>query len=121
MQLPETFLALTALVILAGVIVGGALTAYMRLADKNTPIDIGLLHGRAGAAATLLLMLSVVVGQETSHNLKPALGLLTLTILGGVTLYFLIRRRGILSKGVILAHASFAVGAVYTLLSGLPG
>lgn len=120
MQLPASVVATTALTILIGAVIIGAATAYMRLADRNTPFDIGLLHGRAGAAATVLLLVSVVYGNESSQNITPALGLLLLTILGGVTLYYLIRRKGILSKGVILAHASFAIGAVYTILFGLP-
>src|SRR5574340_1546511 len=118
MQLPESWLEITALVILVCAIIVGALTAYVRLAEKNTPFDIGLLHGRAGAAATMLLLVSIIVGSETSQNIKPALGLLALTIMGGVTLYFLIRRKGTLSKGVIFLHGSFAVGAVYIFLFG---
>ena len=120
MQWPETLLATVALVMLVSAVMVGALTAYMRLADRNTPIDIGLLHGRAGATASLLLLFAVVWGNEGSRNIPPALGLLLLTILGGVTLYFLIRRKGVLSKAVILLHGTFAVAAVYTLLFGLP-
>jgi hypothetical protein len=40
--------------------------------------------------------------------------------LGGTALYFLIRRKGILPKSVIFLHGMFAVGAVYTLIFGLP-
>lgn len=120
MQLPESWMAITSLVVLAGAILGGALTAYVRLAEKNTPIDTGLLHGRAGAAAALLLLAALLTDHEASPNIPPALGLLALTIMGGTTLYFLIRRRGILPKSVIFLHALFAVGAVYTLVFGLP-
>ena len=120
MQLPESGLAITAWVILVCALVGGALTAYVRLAEKNTPFDIGLLHGRAGAVATLLLLASILTGNETDQSLKYAVGLLMLAILGGTALYFLIRRKGILPKSIIFLHATFAVGAVYTLIFGLP-
>jgi hypothetical protein len=120
MHLPETGLAIASLVILGGAIIVGALTAYARLADKNTPFDIGLLHGRAGAAATLLLLAAILLGDEASQNIKPALGLLALTITGGTALYFLIRRKGILPKSVVFIHGMFAVAALYTLIFGLP-
>lgn len=119
MQLPESWLAITSLVILVCAIIGGTLTAYVRLADKNTPFDIGLLHGRAGVAGTMLLLISFAIGNEASQNIRPALGLLALTIMGGVTLYFLIRRKGVLPKSIILIHGVFAVGAIYTLVFGL--
>jgi hypothetical protein len=120
MQLPESGMAITAWVILVCALVGGALTAYVRLAEKNTPFDIGLLHGRAGALATLLLLAAILTGNESSQTLKYAVGLLALTILGGTALYFLIRRKGILPRSIIVLHATFAVGAVYTLIFGLP-
>lgn len=120
MQLPETWLAISALAVITGAVIGGAITAFVRLADKNTPFDIGLLHGRAGVFGTMLLTLSVFIGNETGQSIKPTLGLLVLTVLGGVTLYFLIRRKGMLPKSIIFIHGAFAVGAVYTLLFGLP-
>lgn len=120
MQLPQSGMAMTALVILVCAIIGGALTAYVRLAEKNTPFDTGLLHGRAGAAAAMLLLVSLLTGNEASQSIKPALGLLALTIMGGTALYFLIRRKGILPKSIIFLHGMFAVGAVYTLIFGLP-
>ena len=120
MQLPQSGMAMTALVVLICAIIGGAFTAYVRLAEKNTPFDTGLLHGRAGAAAAALLLVFLLTGNEASQNIKPALGLLALTILGGTALYFLIRRKGILPKSIIFLHGMFAVGAVYTLIFGLP-
>lgn len=120
MQLPETGLGLAALAILAAAIVGGAITAFVRIAEKNTPFDIGLLHGRAGAFAAILLALSVFIGNEAAPSIKPALGLLVLTVLAGTALYYLIRRKGVLPKSVIFIHGGLAVTAVYTLLFGLP-
>ena len=120
MQLPETWLAISSLTILCGAIIGGAATAYVRLTDKNTAIDIGLLHGRAGLFGTMLLVLSVVAGNESGQSIKPAIGLLILTVLGGVALYFIIRRKGILPKSIILLHGAFAMTAVYTILFGFP-
>jgi hypothetical protein len=120
MQLPETWLAITSLVVLCGTIIGGAATAFVRLADKNTPFDIGLLHGRAGVFGTMLLVLSIVVGNESGLSIKPVIALLILTVLGGVALYFIIRRKGILPKSIIFIHGVFAISAVYTLLFGFP-
>jgi len=120
MQLPESGLGITSLVILVCALIGGVLTAYVRLAEKSTPIDTGLLHGRAGAVAMILLLASLLMGNETSQNIKPALGLLALTIGVGTALYYLIRRKGVLPKSVIFLHGLFAVGAAYTLTFGLP-
>ena len=120
MQLPETWLAIFSLVILCGTILGGAATAFMRLADKNTPFDIGLLHGRAGIFGITLLVLSVVVSNETGSSIKPAIGLFVFTALAGISLYFIIRRKGILPKSIIFLHGAFAISAVYTLLHGIP-
>lgn len=120
MQLPETWLAISSLVIICSAILGGAATAFVRLADKNTPFDIGLLHGRAGVLGAALLVISFIIGNETSPSIKPALGLLFLTVLGGVALYFIIRRKGMLPKSIIFIHGAFAISAVYTLLFGLP-
>ena len=120
MQLPETWLALSSsLVVVCCAVAGGAATAYVRLADKNTPFDIGLLHGRAGVFGTMLLVLSIVIGNETGQSIKPAIGFLILTVIGGVALYFIIRRKGILPKSIILIHGIFAMVAVFTLLFGL--
>ena len=118
MPTPETWLATAAIALLGATLVGGALTAYARLADKNTPIDIGLMHGGAGIVSTSLLLFSA--GSETGLNMKPALGILALTITLGIALYFLIRRKGVLPKSVVLLHGTFAIGALCTLLFGLP-
>lgn len=116
MQSPETLLLISSLVVLCAAVLGGATTAYVRLADKNTPVDIGLLHGRAGIFGTLLLVVSIVVGTETGQSIKLAIGLLILTVLGGVVLYFVIRRKGVLPKSIIFLHGAFAISAVHTLL-----
>lgn len=120
MQLPETWLAIASLVVLCCATIGGAVTAFVRLADKNTPFDIGLLHGRAGVFGTMLLVLSIVIGNETGQSIKPAIGLLILTVMGGVALYFIIRRKGLLPKGIIILHGAFAISAIYTILFGFP-
>ncbi|RDH80701.1 MAG: hypothetical protein DIZ80_16880 [endosymbiont of Galathealinum brachiosum] len=118
MQSLESWFSLIALFILCFTIIGGAATAFVRLFDINTPIDIGLLHGRAGVVGTLLLILSIVIGNETGQTIKPAIGFLTLTVLGGITLYFIIRRKGILPRSIILIHGALAITAVHTLIFG---
>ena len=120
MQLPETWLGLSSLIILCMAVTGGALTAFVRLADKNTPVDTGLLHGRAGVFATILLVISIFIGNEPAQVIKPVIGLLILTVLAGVALYFIIRRKGILPKSIIFIHGAFAVTAVYSFLYGFP-
>lgn len=120
MQLPETWLGLLALVVLVCATMGGALTAFMLLTDRNAPMDLGLVHGRAGVAGILLLLVVVFLGNETGSSIKPALGLFILTAMGGATLYFLIRRKGILPKLIIFGHGALAVVALATFLFGLP-
>ena len=120
MQLPETWLGILALTVLVCAIIGGALTAFVRLTDRNTPVDIGLLHGRMGVVGILLLFLLVFFGDEFNHSIKPALVLFLVTVTAGVALYFIIRRKGILPKTVIFAHGALAVTAVTVLLLGWP-
>jgi len=120
MQIPDSGLAVAALVILCVAVIGGAVTAYLRLADKNISFDTGLLHGRAGVIGTMLLVFSIVIGNETGESIKPAIGLLVLTVLGGIALYFIIRRKGILPKSIIFLHGAFSITAVYTILFGFP-
>ena len=120
MQLPETWLGISSLIILCMAVTGGALTAFVRLADKNTPVDTGLIHGRAGVFATILLVISIFIGDEPTQGIKPVIGLLILTVLAGVALYFIIRRKGILPKSIMFIHGMFAVTAVYTFLYGFP-
>jgi hypothetical protein len=120
MPLPESPLATAALFILAGAVAVGGLTAYVRLAEKNTPVDVGLLHGGAGLTAALLLLVSLFRDNTANPNTAPTLGFLALTILAGITLYYLIRRRGLLPKTLVLIHALLAVSAVHTLLRGWP-
>ena len=43
-----------------------------------------------------------------------------LTAAGGVVLYFIIRRKGILPKTIIFAHGALAVTALAVFLFGLP-
>jgi len=116
MQLPATWPSITLLILLVCAIIGGAVTAYMRLTDKNTTIDIGLLHGRMGVVGILLLFLLMLTGNEFDQSIKPALGLFMLTAIAGVTLYFIIRRKGILPKTIIFAHGALAVIALAVLL-----
>ena len=120
MQLPETWLGILALIILVGAMMGGVVTAFLRLTDKDISIDTGLLHGRAGVAGVLLLLLVVFLGNEISPSMKPALGLFMLTAMGGVVLYFIIRRKGIMPKTIIFAHGALAVAALAILLFGVP-
>lgn len=120
MQLPETWLGLLALVVLLCAMMGGALTAFMLLTDRSPPVDLGLVHGRVGVAGILILVVATMLGYETSSSIKPALGLFVLTVMGGATLYFLIRRKGILPKLIIFGHGALAVAALATFLFGLP-
>jgi len=120
MQLPETWFGILAVVVLVCAIIGGALTAFVRLTDKNTPVDIGLLHGRMGVVGVSILFLLAFLGEEFNHSIKPALGLFVMTIMGGIALYFIIRRKGILPKTIIFAHAALAVASMTIFLFGWP-
>lgn len=119
MQLTESWLAISSLAILSGAIIGGVITAFVRITDKNTAFDTGLLHGRAGVIGTILLVISVFIDNEPVHYFKSTIGLLVLTILAGVTLYFVIRRKGILPKSIIFIHGALAISAVHALIFAL--
>ena len=116
----ENWPVLLVLTLLVGAIIGGVFTAFVRFTDKNTVIDTGLLHGRLGLACILFLFLLVVMGHEFKLSVEPALGLLVLTIMGGVLLYFIIRRKGILPKALIFAHGALAVTSLAVLIFSLP-
>jgi hypothetical protein len=105
-----------ALIIICMAIAGGALTAYARLADKNTPIDTGLLHGRLGVAGVAILAYIGITGDTLTSSVKPALFVFILTIIGGVTLYYIIRRKGILPVSIIFAHGLLAITGLLTLI-----
>ena len=120
MGLPETWSGILALTALTGAAAGGAVTALFLITDKNAPMDLGLLHGRTGIFGIILLLISAYLGTDTGLSIKPALGALMLTVAGGATLYYLIRRKGILSKTVILVHGSLAIASISILLFGLP-
>ena len=64
--------------------------------------------------------MSVVIGNETGQSIKPAIGLLILTVLGGVALYFIIRRKGVLPKSIIFLHGTFSMAAPCTMLFYFP-
>lgn len=119
MQLPATWPGIVLLVLLVCAILGGAVTAFVRLTDRNTAIDIGLLHGRLGITGILLLFLLMMTGNEFNQSIRPALGFLALTAMAGAALYFIIRRKGILPKTITLAHGAFAVISLVVLLGVL--
>lgn len=52
MLFTENWPVILALTLLAGAIIGGVFTAFVRFADKNTVIDTGLFHGRLGLAGS---------------------------------------------------------------------
>ena len=70
--------------------------------------------------ATMLLVISILTANETGQLIKHAIGLLILTVMGGIALYFIIRRKGVLPISIILIHATLAISAIFTLLFGLP-
>jgi hypothetical protein len=122
MELPETWLGIAALIMLIGATMGGAVTALLLLTDKSAPIniDLGMLHGRIGVLGILLLVASIYMGTESNLTIMPAIGTYLITVIGGATLYFLIRRKGILPKIIIFAHGSFAIASMAILVFGLP-
>jgi hypothetical protein len=120
MALTDSAWMTASLILLSGTAVIGGITAYARLAEKNTPIDVGLLHGGAGITAALALLVASFVQGTSGVDTMPALGLLALTILAGIALYFVIRRRGVLPKSLILLHAALALSALHLLARGIP-
>lgn len=121
MALPDSAWTIASLIILSGTVVVGGLTAYARLAERNTPVDIGLVHGGTGITAALLLLVALFVEEIPRPQALPALGLLAPTLLAGITLYFVIRRRGVLPKTLVLLHALLALSALHTLARSVVG
>ncbi len=103
-------------ILLACAVLGGAYTAFVRLTDRNTKIDTGLLHGRIGAVGLLSLAVLIFFGTEIRTQLLPVLVLLVLTMMAGVALYLMIRRKGELPAAVIFMHGLFAVSAFTVLV-----
>lgn len=122
MALPETLLGGFVLIVLLGATMGGALAAILLLANKSLPIkvDLGILHGRMGVAGVVLLGITFIMGDERNLTVAPALGAYIITVIGGATLYFLIRRKGVFPKIVVLAHGGLAVASLYILAFGFP-
>ena len=120
MQLTATWQEVMTVVIFSLAVAGGALTAFVRLTDRNTPVDIGLLHGRMGVAGLVFLLVLTVLGVVSGVTVKPAIVLFILTVIAGAALYFIIRRKGILPKVIIFVHGAFAVGGLSILIFGLP-
>jgi len=116
MTITEDLLVNISLILISIAIMGGAITAYVRLADKNTPVDTGLLHGRLGVAGVAILSYIVMTGDALTFSVKPALLVFILTVIGGITLYYIIRRKGILPVSIIFAHGLLAVTGLLTLL-----
>ena len=79
-------------------------TVHTRTTDMRLSLALLL-----ALAHILLLLLVVFLGNETNPSMKLALGLFMLTAIGGVVLYFIIRRKGIMPKTIIFAHG--AIGA----------
>lgn len=119
MLLTENWPLVLVLVLLSAAIIGGTFTAFVRFTDKNTVIDTGLLHGRLGLAGLLLLFLLVLMGRELNLSVATAMVMFVFTVMGGVLLYFIIRRKGILPKLLIFFHGMLAVISLAVLVSGL--
>jgi hypothetical protein len=119
MLLAETWPGILALILLTCAIIGGALTAFVRLTDRNTVVDTGLIHARVGVAGIAIVLL-VMLGGESPASTRPALGLFLLTVMAGVALYFIIRRKGVLPKTIIFIHGVMAATSLAILLFGLP-
>lgn len=122
MVIAETWLGVMVLIVLTCAIFGGVVTAFLLIADKSAPvkIDLGLLHGRMGIAGILLLAVTLYIGKETTLSIAPAIIAFMITAVAGAVLYFLIRRKGILSNKVIFMHGAFAVASLGILIFSLP-
>jgi hypothetical protein len=120
LQLLETWQGTLTVVIITVAIMGGGLTAFVRLTDRNTPVDLGLLHGRMGVVGVLLLVVLTVQAEKLNVLVNSAIALFILTVVAGTILYFIIRRKGILPKAIIFVHAALAVCGLAALLFALP-
>ena len=109
---------LLAVILFASAALGGAFMAIRILTNKNAPLAVALLHGGAGAAGLLTLLLAVLSLDEFG-----AAGL-ALTIFGanallGFYLFSCHLRRRPWPKAAVLIHGAAAVTAFAILLFAL--
>ncbi len=102
---------------------GGLLTACLLLFDVSLPvrIDTGKVHGRIGVLATVLLLVYVTRQADVvSETRLLALAGFFVTIMVGGLLFFLIRRKGMLPKSLIMAHGVAAIASGLALWAAWP-
>ena len=105
-----------ALVVFGVAALGGLFLASFVLRDKFAPWAVSVLHMMLGAIGLVILILGVVNGEGASRA-TAALGILVIAALGGFYLASLHLKQKIPGRGIVLAHAGFAVVGFLTLLT----
>ena len=108
----------TPLILVILVVLAGTGLAWRDLRRRPLPLRISSLHGLAGIAAIVLLIL---LDTRYSHDraLLSATVLLMLTATGGLLLFGFRVARQSLPVLVVLLHAAFALAALGLMIAGV--
>lgn len=106
------------LILVIVVMLAGAGLAWRDLRRRPPPLRISVLHGLAGVAAIVLL---IVLDTRYPHNreLLSSTVLLILTATGGLLLFGFRAARQSLPALVVALHAVFALAALGLLIVGV--
>lgn len=106
------------LILVILVVSAGAGLAWRDLRRRPLPLRISSLHGLAGIAAIVLL---IVLDTHFPHNreLLSATVLLILTATGGLLLFGFRAARQSLPALVVALHAAFALAALGLMIAGM--
>jgi hypothetical protein len=112
----ETLMLVAAAVVLAATALGGATAAVLRIrGGSNPPIPLALVHGGAGAAGLVLLLIAGVA-DGFSGALTVSLVLLAVAALGGFVMFTGHLRAHLLPLPILAVHALVAVAGYVALL-----
>lgn len=95
---------------------GGLVLAFKALKGEQPPMPLALLHGLL-AASGLLVLISVVLAEESMGMAGVSLILFVLAALGGFGLFSFHLRKKTLPKPLVIVHALAAVTAFLLLLA----
>ena len=104
----------TALVLLAGAALLGALLLTFVLRGRHTPKGIALLHGVLAASGIVVLILLWILSGSTPRG---SLALFVVAALGGAVLIVQDLRKGQAPKGLAVGHGLIALIALTLLVA----
>lgn len=112
----EIIMLTYAIIAFAIAAVGGLVLAASVLRDKLAPWALSLVHAALGATGLILLLLTILQGEENSTVLYGFI-LLLVAALGGFFLASFHARKKLPPKAIVIIHAAVAVIGFLTLVS----